>query len=50
MRNAVIGASLVILLAGTPSLVSAADRLDELEGALEAQKKTIVGLNLKFNT
>lgn len=49
MRNAIIGASLVILLAGTPSLVPAADRLEELERALEAQKKTIELLQQEIN-
>ena len=49
MRNAVIGASLVILLIGTPSLVPAADRLEELERALGAQKKTIEVLQQDIN-
>jgi phosphate-selective porin OprO/OprP len=49
MRNAVIGASLVILLTGTPSLVPAADRLEELERALEAQRKTVELLQQEIN-
>jgi len=49
MRNAVIGASLVILLTGIPSLVPAADRLEELERALGAQKKTIEVLQQEIN-
>ncbi len=49
MRNAVIGASLVVLLTGAPSLVPAADRLEELERALETQKTTIEVLQQEIN-
>jgi len=50
MRKAVIPLSLMILLIGIPSKLPAADRLDELERALEAQKKTIDLLQQEINT
>jgi len=50
MRNAVAAISLVIILTGTASQVPAADRLDELERALQAQKKTIDLLQQEINT
>jgi len=50
MRNAVIPLSLMILLMGIPSKLPAADRLDDLERALEAQKKTIELLQQEINT
>ncbi|MGH7411920.1 MAG: porin [Candidatus Methylomirabilis sp.] len=49
MRNAVVAVSLMIILIGTPSYLHAADRLDELERALEAQKKTIELLQQEIN-
>lgn len=49
MRNAVVAVGLVILLAGTSSRLSAADRLDELEHALETQKKMIDLLQQEIN-
>ena len=50
MRNAVFTLGLAILLIGIPSKLPAADRLDELERALEAQKKTIDLLQQEINT
>src|SRR3972149_649649 len=50
MRNAVLTLGLAVLLRGTPSSPPAADRLDELERALEAQKKTIDLLQQEINT
>jgi phosphate-selective porin OprO/OprP len=50
MRYAVIALGLAILLIGIPSKLPAADRLDELERALEAQKKTIDLLQQEINT
>jgi phosphate-selective porin OprO/OprP len=49
MRNAVVTLGLAILLIGIPSKLPAADRLDELERALEAQKKTIELLQQEIN-
>jgi len=49
MRHAVITSSLVIILAWTASRVTAADRLDELERALEAQRRTIELLQQEIN-
>jgi phosphate-selective porin OprO/OprP len=49
MRYAVISLSLVILLTWTSSTLFAADRLDQLERALEAQKKTIELLQQEIN-
>lgn len=50
MRNAVIAGSLVILLIWAPSRLLAADRLDELERSLEAQKKIIEMLQQEINS
>ena len=49
MRNAVLTLGLAILLIGIPSKLPAADRLDDLERALEAQKKTIELLQQEIN-
>ena len=50
LRNTVAVVSLMIILTGTASQVPAADRLDELERALAAQKKTIELLQQEINT
>jgi len=49
MRNAVLTLGLAILLIGIPSKLPAADRLDDLQRALEAQKKTIELLQQEIN-
>ncbi|MBI2903319.1 MAG: hypothetical protein HYY12_07010 [Candidatus Methylomirabilis oxyfera] len=49
MRYAVIALGLALIMTGTASQVPAADRLDELERALEAQKKTIELLQQEIN-
>ena len=50
MRNVVFTLGLAILLIGIPSKLPAADRLDDLQRALEAQKKTIELLQQEINT
>ncbi|HLC20564.1 MAG TPA: porin [Candidatus Methylomirabilis sp.] len=49
MRNPVLTLGLAILLIGIPSKLPAADRLDDLERALEAQKQTIELLQQEIN-
>ncbi len=49
MRKDLVIAGLVIILVSDASLVSAADKLEELERALDAQKKTIDLLQQEFN-
>ena len=50
MRSRVVAALLALFLVGTTSELYAADKLDELERALDAQKRTIELLQQEINT